>query len=102
MSAPLRRTVLRSASKEVVIAADQPFCVIGERINPTGRPVFQKALREGDLSIIEKDVAAQVAGGANVLDINMGVPLTDEADLLVLAIQLTALNGQLARVEEEG
>ena len=76
MSAPLRRTVLRSASKEVVIAADQPFCVIGERINPTGRPVFQKALREGDLSIIEKDVAAQVAGGANVLDINMGVPLT--------------------------
>jgi 5-methyltetrahydrofolate--homocysteine methyltransferase len=88
MSAPLRRTVLRSATKEVVIAADQPFCVIGERINPTGRPVFQKALREGDLSIIEKDVAAQVAGGANVLDINMGVPLTDEADLLVRAIRL--------------
>lgn len=88
MSAPLRRTVLRSATKEVVIAADQPFCVIGERINPTGRPVFQKALREGDLSIIEKDVAAQVAGGANVLDINMGVPLTDEADLLVRAITL--------------
>jgi 5-methyltetrahydrofolate--homocysteine methyltransferase len=88
MSAPLRRTVLRSATKEVVIAADQPFCVIGERINPTGRPVFQKALREGDLAIIEKDVAAQVAGGANVLDINMGVPLTDEADLLVRAIQL--------------
>ncbi|HSF98389.1 MAG TPA: dihydropteroate synthase [Ornithinibacter sp.] len=88
MSAPLRRTVLRSATKEVVIAADQPFCIIGERINPTGRPVFQKALREGDLSIIEKDVAAQVAGGADVLDINMGVPLTDEADLLVRAIQL--------------
>lgn len=88
MSAPLRRTVLRSATKEVVIAADQPFCVIGERINPTGRPVFQKALREGDLAIIEKDVASQVAGGANVLDINMGVPLTDEADLLVRAIQL--------------
>ncbi|WP_377641005.1 dihydropteroate synthase [Oryzobacter terrae] len=88
MSAPLRRTVLRSATKEVVIAADQPFCVIGERINPTGRPVLQKALREGDLSIIEKDVASQVAGGADVLDINMGVPLTDEADLLVRAIQL--------------
>jgi 5-methyltetrahydrofolate--homocysteine methyltransferase len=88
MSAPLRHTVLRSASKEVVIGADKPFCVIGERINPTGRPVFQKALREGDLSIIEKDVAAQVAGGADVLDVNMGVPLTDEAELLVKAIQL--------------
>ncbi|QIM20226.1 dihydropteroate synthase [Phycicoccus sp. HDW14] len=88
MSAPLRHTVLRSASKEVVIGADKPFCVIGERINPTGRPVLQAALREGDLSIIAKDVAAQVAGGADVLDINMGVPLTDEAELLVKAIQL--------------
>jgi len=88
VSAPLRHTVLRSATKEVVIGADRPFCVIGERINPTGRPVLQKALREGDLSIIAKDVASQVAGGANVLDINMGVPLTDEAELLVKAIEL--------------
>jgi 5-methyltetrahydrofolate--homocysteine methyltransferase len=88
MSAPLRHTVLRSATKEVVIGADRPFCVIGERINPTGRPVFQAALREGDLSIVAKDVAAQVAGGADVLDINMGVPLTDEAELLVKAIRL--------------
>ncbi|WP_404349693.1 dihydropteroate synthase [Phycicoccus jejuensis] len=88
MSAPLRHTVLRSATEEVVIGADKPFCVIGERINPTGRPVFQAALREGDLSIIAKDVAAQVAGGADVLDINMGVPLTDEAELLTKAIQL--------------
>jgi 5-methyltetrahydrofolate--homocysteine methyltransferase len=83
-----RRTRLRSATKEVVIASDQPFCIIGERINPTGRKVFQEALRAGDLSLIEKDVAAQVAGGANALDVNMGVPLTDEADLLVRAIQL--------------
>lgn len=88
MSAPLRHTVLRSATKEVVIGADKPFCVIGERINPTGRPVFQAALREGDLSIVAKDVAAQVAGGADVLDINMGVPLTDEAELLVKAIRM--------------
>ncbi len=88
MSAPLRHTVLRSATKEVVIGADKPFCVIGERINPTGRPVLQAALREGDLSIIAKDVASQVAGGADVLDINMGVPLTDEAELLVKAIQM--------------
>ncbi len=88
MSAPLRHTVLRSATKEVVLGADRPFCVIGERINPTGRPVLQAALREGDLSIIAKDVASQVAGGADVLDINMGVPLTDEAELLVKAITM--------------
>lgn len=84
---PVRHTVLRSATREVIIGSDQPFCVIGERINPTGRKVFQEQLRAGDLSLIDKDVAAQVAGGANVLDINMGVPLTDEADLLVRAIQ---------------
>ncbi|MBA2559799.1 MAG: dihydropteroate synthase [Propionibacteriales bacterium] len=81
-------TVLSSASKEVVIGHDQPFCLIGERINPTGRRIFQDQLRAGDLSAIEKDVAAQVAGGASVLDINMGVPLTDEPDLLKRAIKL--------------
>jgi 5-methyltetrahydrofolate--homocysteine methyltransferase len=62
--------------------------VIGERINPTGRKIFQEQLRNGDLSAIERDVAAQVAGGADVLDVNMGVPLTDEADLLSRAIKL--------------
>lgn len=87
MSSPLH-TVLRSASKEVVIGSDKPFCVIGERINPTGRRIFQEQLRAGDLAAIERDVAAQVAGGADVLDVNMGVPLTDEAELLVKAIQL--------------
>ncbi len=85
---PVRETVLRSATKEVVIASNRPFCIIGERINPTGRKIFQEQLRAGDLSLIEKDVRAQVAGGADVLDVNMGVPLTDEADLLVRAIRL--------------
>lgn len=81
-------TVLRSATKEVVIGHGRRFCLIGERINPTGRRIFQEQLRAGDLSAIERDVAAQVAGGADVLDVNMGVPLTDEADLLARAIQL--------------
>ena len=81
-------TVLRSAGREVVIGPDQPFCIIGERINPTGRPKFAQALRDGDLSQVEVDVAAQVAGGAMVLDVNMGVPLADEADLLARAITL--------------
>lgn len=85
---PVRETRLRSATKEVVIASDRPFCVIGERINPTGRKVFQEQLRNGDLSLVEKDVHAQVAGGADVLDVNMGVPLTDEPELLTRAIRL--------------
>ena len=81
-------TVLRSATREVRIGHDQRFCLIGERINPTGRRIFQEQLRAGDLSAIERDVLAQVAGGADVLDINMGVPLTDEPELLAKAIRL--------------
>ena len=74
MSAELKETVLRSATREVVIGHTRPFCIIGERINPTGRKIFQEQLRAGDLSAIERDVIAQVEGGAHVLDVNMGVP----------------------------
>ena len=81
-------TVLRSASKEVVIGHHRRFCLIGERINPTGRRIFQEQLRAGDLSAIARDVEAQVDGGADVLDVNMGVPLTDEPELLADAIRL--------------
>ncbi|CAB4840812.1 unannotated protein [freshwater metagenome] len=81
-------TVLSSPNKTVTIGHDQPFCIIGERINPTGRKKFQEQLRAGDLTAIEKDVIAQVAGGANVLDVNMGVPLTDEPAILSKAITL--------------
>jgi len=88
MSAPGLHTVLRSASREVVLGHDRPFCIIGERINPTGRRIFQTQLREGDFSAIERDVKAQVEGGADVLDINMGVPLTDEPELLAKAVQM--------------
>ncbi len=81
-------TVLRSPTSEVVIGPDQPFCIIGERINPTGRKAFAEALRAGDLSEVVRDVTEQVRMGAHVLDVNMGVPLTDEADLLARAVRL--------------
>ena len=81
-------TVVQSASKTVTIGHDQPFCIIGERINPTGRKKFQELLRAGDLSTIAIDVEAQVKGGADMLDVNMGVPLTDEPALLSKAIKM--------------
>jgi 5-methyltetrahydrofolate--homocysteine methyltransferase len=87
LSEPLE-TVLRSATAEVVIGHHHRFCLIGERINPTGRRIFQEQLRAGDLSAIERDVIAQVEGGADVLDVNMGVPMTDEPELLAKAITL--------------
>src|SRR4051794_20667010 len=88
MTAPLQETRIRSASKEVVIGHDRRFCLIGGRINPTGRRIFQDQLRAGDLSAIERGVKAQVEGGADVLDVNMGVPLTDEPELLAQAIRM--------------
>jgi 5-methyltetrahydrofolate--homocysteine methyltransferase len=81
-------TVLQSRSKTVVIGSDKPFCIIGERINPTGRKGFQAQLQAGDLSQIEIDVAEQVAGGADVLDVNVGDPLADEVELMRSAIGL--------------
>jgi 5-methyltetrahydrofolate--homocysteine methyltransferase len=81
-------TVLSSASREVRIGGDNPFCVIGERINPTGRKIFAEQLRRGDLSRVEIDVDEQVAGGAMMLDVNMGAPLCDEAELMAGAIRL--------------
>jgi 5-methyltetrahydrofolate--homocysteine methyltransferase len=81
-------TTLRSSSREVVIGSDQPFCIIGERINPTGRKTFAEQLRAGDLSQVVADAEEQVAMGAHMLDVNMGVPLADEADLLARAIRL--------------
>lgn len=81
-------TVLRSHAREVVIGPDRPFCVIGERINPTGRKRFAEALRAGDLSQVVVDVERQVAAGADMLDVNAGVPLADEAGLLARMVRL--------------
>jgi 5-methyltetrahydrofolate--homocysteine methyltransferase len=81
-------TVLQSRSRTVVIGSDKPFCIIGERINPTGRKGFQAQLQAADLSQIEPDVAEQVAGGADMLDVNVGDPLADEVELMRSAIPL--------------
>jgi 5-methyltetrahydrofolate--homocysteine methyltransferase len=81
-------TVVRSATREVTIGGDQPFCLIGERLNPTGRKIFAEQLRKGDLTQIAVDVEQQVAGGATMLDVNMGIPLVDEAELLAKAVTL--------------
>jgi 5-methyltetrahydrofolate--homocysteine methyltransferase len=81
-------TVLQSRSKTVVISPEQPFCIIGERINPTGRKAFQAQLQAGDLSQLEIDVAEQIAGGADVLDVNVGDPLADEVGLMAQAIPM--------------
>jgi 5-methyltetrahydrofolate--homocysteine methyltransferase len=81
-------TVVQSRSRTVVISPEQPFCVIGERINPTGRKAFAEELRAGNLETVAADALAQIEAGADMLDVNAGIPLVDEADLLARMIRL--------------
>lgn len=74
----MTRTVLESKTRTVVIGFDQPFCVIGERINPTGRKKLAAELEVGDFSTIERDAVDQVACGAAVLDINAGAVFSNK------------------------
>jgi 5-methyltetrahydrofolate--homocysteine methyltransferase len=80
-------TILSSATKEVRIGFDQPFIIIGERINPTGRKILAEEMKVGDYSRVESDALAQVAAGAQMLDVNAGIPLADEPAILAEAIR---------------
>ena len=74
-------TILSGRSKTVTIGAGHPFCIIGERINPTGRKRLAEELRGGDLATVAADTREQVEAGADMLDVNAGIPLVDEAEL---------------------
>ena len=69
----MTRTVVESKTRTATLGFDEPFCVIGERINPTGRKKLAAELEAGDFSTVEKDALAQAAAGAAILDINAGV-----------------------------
>ncbi len=81
-------TILSSATREVVIGWGRPFVMIGEKINPTGRKLLADEMKAGDYSRVEKDALDQVAAGAQMLDVNAGIPLADEPAMLARAIQL--------------
>ena len=81
-------TVLSSETKEVVIGSGRPVCLIGERINPTGRKALAAELADGNLERVKSDALAQVAAGAAVLDVNAGIPMVDEPALLAEIVKL--------------
>ena len=81
-------TTLSSATREIKIGFDQPFVIIGERINPTGRKILAEEMKIGDYSRVEADALAQVLAGAHMLDVNAGIPLADEPRILAEAIRL--------------
>jgi 5-methyltetrahydrofolate--homocysteine methyltransferase len=81
-------TIVSSATREVVIGFDRPFVIIGERINPTGRRLLAEEMKNGDFSRVEADALAQVSAGADMLDVNAGIPLADEPAILAQTIKL--------------
>lgn len=80
-------TILSSQTKNIVIGPDRPFVIIGERINPTGRKMLAAEMAAGDYSRVEADAIAQVQAGAQMLDVNAGIPLADEPAILAEAIR---------------
>jgi 5-methyltetrahydrofolate--homocysteine methyltransferase len=95
MIGDIMHTILKGSTKEVTIGIDRPFVMIGEKINPTGRKKLAAALSEGNLDYVCQLAESQVAWGADVLDINVGVPGLDEVavvkrlmEMLVLAVEV--------------
>jgi 5-methyltetrahydrofolate--homocysteine methyltransferase len=80
-------TVVSSRSKAVTIGPDHPFVVIGERINPTGRAKLGAEMAQGNFDRVESEAVAQVDAGAQMIDVNAGIPLADEPAILAQAIQ---------------
>ena len=76
------QTVLKSAKKSVTIDSEGPLVIIGEKINPTGRKKMAAALQSGDFEYIKNLAESQVAAGAEVLDVNVGVPGLDDVALM--------------------
>lgn len=76
------KTILKSDKSEVTISFDSPFVIIGEKINPTGRKILAGKLKEGDYEYVRELAAKQVDAGADILDVNVGVPGLDEVTVL--------------------
>jgi len=81
-------TVISSETKEVSIGNGRPFVVIGERINPTGRKLLAEEMKNGNLERVASDAMAQIEAGAQMLDVNAGIPLADEPQILADSIEL--------------
>ncbi|HET8967981.1 MAG TPA: dihydropteroate synthase, partial [Gaiellaceae bacterium] len=84
----MTETLLSSATKDVVIGFERPFVIIGERINPTGRKRLAEEMAAGNFDTVVADAIGQVEAGAQMLDVNAGIPLADEPAILAEAIQL--------------
>ncbi len=75
-------TKLSNKENTIIVSPNHPFVMIGERINPTRRKKLAATMASGDFSVVQEDALLQVKAGAQVLDINAGIPGGDEPALL--------------------
>jgi 5-methyltetrahydrofolate--homocysteine methyltransferase len=75
-------TKLTNKDRTVIISPENPLTIIGERINPTRRKKLAETMSQGDFSVVQEDARKQVEAGAQVLDVNAGIPGGDEPALL--------------------
>ena len=85
-SAPSSR-FLTSERATVAFGLDDPFMIVGERINPTGKKKLQAELREGSLEMVADFAQQQEECGAQILDVNMGMSGIDEKQMMLRAIE---------------
>ena len=81
-------TILKSPTREVMIGPGRPFVIIGERINPTGRKRLAAEMAAWDFERVKSDALAQVQAGAQMLDVNAGIPLADEPAIMAEAVRI--------------
>jgi 5-methyltetrahydrofolate--homocysteine methyltransferase len=79
-------TILTSPIRQVIIGPRHPFVMVGERINPSGRRKLAADMEAGNFDRVKREALAQVEAGAQVIDVNAGIPLADEPALLAKAI----------------
>ncbi len=93
--APAITGVVSSARRFRVLAPSEPFAVIGERINPTGKKALQAQLREGKTDLVFEFAAEQSAHGAALLDVNVGLSGIDEREMMIRAVEVALQSSDL-------
>ena len=84
------KTVVKSETREVVLSTDGPVIMIGEKINPTGRKRLARALKGMELGYIRQLAVQQADAGADLLDVNVGVPGLDDVTVLPEVVKVVA------------
>lgn len=84
------QTILKGENKEIIVNTEGPVVMIGEKINPTGHKKLALALQEGRYEYATELAVRQAAAGADILDVNVGVPGIDDVAMLPHVVQLVA------------